>query len=566
VIEQLLLFAQKGKDVTPVAAWGTLPLIALAVLAVVSFAAVVASLVHAIRNPALSTGMRIGWILVILFLGPVGALLYVLMGDGQSFLHYAWQFRNELGLVGAICVVVLVTTILSESYQQKPARNAAEVVRQASMLGIIALGAAVVIISGGIDLSSGSMIAFGGSICCMTILALDVWTGTTLAVDPDADPTTHITWWILTAAIGVTVLTGFLVGSLHAWLITVIRLPPFVATLASLVGLRSLAQILNGPVKEHLVGVGGAQINVYDQDLFAPIGTAWYIPLAVFLVLAALVWFMMNMTIPGRHLYAMGGNETAARLSGVRTDALKWLAYSIGGVTSAIAGVLYSAEVGVADPETAGMGYELYAIAASVVGGCSLAGGVGLIPGVVLGALFLRVVMDAVAKIIRSGSDDFEGLIVGFLVVIAVAFNELRTRTASTARNPFPGVLGAIVMVVLGTLIYVVTLVLTKSPSAACAIAMIAWVIFCFFQPLYEGMKGAVLMVILTLVMVTIAVGLSAFQMHPAARILCGLLAGAIVVAAIYATRFVVYIAKLLIAKIVKWWAGPKHAVGGTDA
>jgi len=450
-------------------------------------------------------------------------------------------FRNELGLIASILVVIAITTAFSTPYRDKPGRSASIIIKQTSMLGIIALGASVVIISGGIDLSSGSMIAFGGSICCMTMLALDVWTGHTESLEPGGDPTTYLTWWMVAAGIGVTVLAGFLVGSLHAWLVTVIGLPPFVATLASLVGLRSLAQIVNEPVKEYLIGVEGSQINIYDKnEVFSSLGTTWYLPLIIFLVLACMVWFLMNMTIPGRHLYAMGGNETAARLSGVRTAGLKWLAYSIGGITSAIAGILYSAEVNLANPESAGMGYELYAIAASVVGGCSLAGGIGLIPGVVLGALFLRVVMDSVAKLISSGSDDFEGLIVGFLVVIAVAFNELRTRAAGDARNPFPGVLGAIVMVVLGALIYVVSLVLTGNAAAACAIALIAWTIFCFLQPLYRGVVGRVFMGGLTLVMVAIAVALSYYTLHPAARIFGGLAAGAVVAGGIFVTKLVI--------------------------
>ena len=136
----------------------------------------------------------------------------------------------------------------------------------------------------------------------------------------------------------------------------------------------------------------------------------------------------MNHTVIGRHLYAMGGNEQAARLSGIRTDRLKWLAYCIGAMTAALAGVLYTAEVGQADPFTEGSGYELNAIAASVVGGCSLQGGIGTIPGVMLGVLFLRVVIDSVAKLVGSGADDYEGIIVGFLVVLAVTFNELRQR------------------------------------------------------------------------------------------------------------------------------------------
>jgi hypothetical protein len=164
-------------------------------------------------------------------------------------------------------------------------------------------------------------------------------------------------------------------------------------------------------------------------------------------------WVLMNRTVVGRHLYAMGGNEQAARLSGIRTDRLKWLAYCIGAITAAIAGVLYSAEVGSADPQTQGRGYELNAIAASVVGGCSLQGGVGLIPGVMLGVLFLRVVIDAVAKIIKAGSDDYEGLIVGFLVVLAVAFNELRQRTSATRKKFFEGALGMLTIAILCALV-----------------------------------------------------------------------------------------------------------------
>ena len=150
----------------------------------------------------------------------------------------------------------------------------------------------------------------------------------------------------------------------------------------------------------------------------------------------------MNHTLIGRHLYAMGGNEQAARLSGIRTERLKWLAYAIGGITSSVAGVLYVAKIGAANPSTLAMGYELNAIAAAVVGGCSLQGGVGLIPGVMLGVVFLRVVIDAVAKIVRAGSDDYQGLIVGFLVILAVSFNEFRRLKGGSRKQFFPGPLG----------------------------------------------------------------------------------------------------------------------------
>ncbi len=314
------------------------------------------------------------------------------------------------------------------------------------MLGIFAIGAAIVIISGGIDLSSGSMIAFGGSICCMIIFALAKW------VAPDVDdPTMDVQNWIIFVAVVATLAVGFLVGTFHTWLITVVGLPPFVATLASLVGLRSLARILNQALSDTL-GQRATKINIQDEG-FGKLGSEWWIPLVIFLVLALLAWLLMNRTVIGRHLYAMGGNEEAARLSGIRTDRLKWLAYSIGTITAAIAGILYSSEVGSSDPQTQGVGYELFAIAAAVVGGCSLQGGVGRISGVVLGALFLRVVIDAVAKVIRSGSDDYQGIIVGLLVVLAVAFNQLSTQKEGWKKQFFPGALGWVTISILSGLV-----------------------------------------------------------------------------------------------------------------
>ena len=364
---------------------------------------------------------------------------------------FARKYRNELGLLIAIVAVIGITLVFNNAYIQKPLGNAKVILLQTSLLGIFSLGAAIVIISGGIDLSSGSVIAFGGSICAMIILLL-------APVDADGAPQTdNVGIGVIATAIAATVFVGFLVGTLHTWLITVIRLPPFVATLASLVGLRSLAKILNQAVTASL-GSQSTKINIDDQK-FGVLGE-WWVPLVIFVVLGALAWVLMSRTVIGRHLYAMGGNEEAARLSGIRTDRLKWLAYCIAAMTAAIAGILYSAEVGSADPQTQGRGYELNAIASAVVGGCSLQGGVGLIPGVMLGVMFLRVVIDAVAKIIRAGSDDYEGLIVGFLVVLAVAFNELRRHAGGDRKQFFPGVLGGITIVILAAVIGAVLMVM----------------------------------------------------------------------------------------------------------
>lgn len=378
--------------------------------------------------------------------------------------RWARDYRNELGLILAIVVVVGLTAALNDSYRLKPIPNAKEILRQTSLLGIFALGAAIVIISGGIDLSAGSVIAFSASVCGAILLAL-------APVDSSGSPQLNdLSGGIYAIAIGGTLVTGLLIGTLHTWLITVVGLPPFVATLASLVGLRSLAKVFVQSVTGSLTRTGTTtQIYISDRA-FTQLGTAWWIPLVVFLVLAALAWLLMSRTVAGRHLYAMGGNETATRLSGIRTERLKWLAYSLSAVTACIAGILYFAEVNVADPQVQGRGYELNAIAAAVVGGCSLQGGSGLIPGVMLGVLFLRVVIDAVAKVIKVGADDYEGIIVGLLVVLAVAFNELR-KGGGARKQFFPGILGLVTIPILAGLVGMLTTIMASAqPGKAAAI------------------------------------------------------------------------------------------------
>jgi ribose/xylose/arabinose/galactoside ABC-type transport system permease subunit len=172
----------------------------------------------------------------------------------------------------------------------------------------------------------------------------------------------------------------------------------------------------------------------------------------VFLLLAAFTWLLLSRTVLGRHIYALGGNEQAARLSGIRTESVKWFAYCFSALTASIAGVFYVADQSVASPVNQGVGYELNAIAAAVVGGCSLQGGVGTLPGIILGVIFLRVVIDSVAKLIKSGSDIYEGMIVGIVVVIAVTFSQLR-QSRSSGRQLFPGLLGVVAIPALAGLI-----------------------------------------------------------------------------------------------------------------
>jgi len=362
-----------------------------------------------------------------------------------------WR-RHEFSLLLAILCVVIATAVLDaqHNYVTDPANSGWQLLRQWSMLSLFALGAAVVIITGGIDLSTGSVIALSGTVCA-TIMLL-------LAPDALTTPNASMPLWVAGAAIGGTVFVGFLIGSLHAWLITVVGLPPFVATLATLVGLRSLARALCESVTLAVNGGVGTQINVANQQ-FRYLANSVWIPAVLVVVLSLALWIMLSRSVLGRHLYALGGNEQAARLSGIQTDRLKWVAYCTSAILSSLSGILYVCDQTVAEPQTLGRGYELNAIAAAVVGGCSLQGGVGTVPGTLLGALFLRVVIDGVAKIIDTGADVFEGLIVGVVVVFAVTFSH-NSATASQRRGLFAGGLGWVTILNLTILAGVLTALL----------------------------------------------------------------------------------------------------------
>jgi ribose/xylose/arabinose/galactoside ABC-type transport system permease subunit len=358
--------------------------------------------------------------------------------------------RSEWGLLVAILAVLVLTTVLDQqhNYLEKPWESAVIILRQTALLGIFALGSAIVIISGGIDLSSGSVIAFSGSICAtlLVLLAPDL-----MKPAYEIDPETHkqvvvpIGLGVLSLAILGALVVGLLIGSLHAWLITVVGLPPFIATLATLVGLRSLARAIIANVTEWAWGGAKSLITIYDTRL-RYLATSVWIPVVLFVILAILTWILLSRTVVGRHLYALGGNEQAARLAGIRTDRLKWLAYCISAVLASLAGILYIGDESSAQPQTQGLGYELNAIAACVVGGCSLQGGIGTIPGTVLGVLFLRIVINGVANIIKTGADVYEGLIVGGVVVVAVAFTQLR-EAGWRGKRFFAGPLGIVTAV-----------------------------------------------------------------------------------------------------------------------
>ncbi|MDB5349600.1 MAG: permease component of ribose/xylose/arabinose/galactoside ABC-type transporter [Planctomycetota bacterium] len=273
-----------------------------------------------------------------------------------------------------------------------------------ALLGVLAVGAAVIIISGGIDLSVGSVVALSA------VVAAKLMTEWLPGAQRSGSP---ISPTVIAAAIAITLLLGVVIGLLHALFITAFRLPPFIATLATMAGLRSLAIVVS---KNQSVNVNFPAFRMFGSD------NVYTIP--IFLVVAVVATVMMGATVLGRHLYALGGNEAAARLSGLPTARLKMIAYGLSGMLSALGGLLYAGNAG-QGKGTMGMSYELFAITAAVVGGCSLSGGVGSIRGTVLGLVLIQIVIKGTGLVVTwIDPTQIEGLVLGTIIVLAVALNQ----------------------------------------------------------------------------------------------------------------------------------------------
>jgi ribose/xylose/arabinose/galactoside ABC-type transport system permease subunit len=311
----------------------------------------------------------------------------------------------EWGLVVGIMAVVALIYVLDRQGAFFERRSLQPLLHRVALFGVLAVGAAVVIIAGGIDLSIGAVVALA-SVISAKLLTEWLHRGGGTSGHPPSNAT-------IAAAILLTLLLGLAIGLVHAFMISGLRLPPFIATLATMAGLRSLATLLSG----------NKTINV-SFDAYRALGKDPWLTFAAFGCVAVSMSILMGWTVLGRHLFALGGNETAARLSGLRINRLKAVAYGLSGSLSALGGILFTGLTGQADSRL-GVTYELTAITAAVVGGCSLAGGVGSIRGTVLGLLLTQLVIKGTGTVVRGwDSTQVEGLVLGTVVVLAVAFNQ----------------------------------------------------------------------------------------------------------------------------------------------
>ncbi|WP_297088081.1 ribose ABC transporter permease [uncultured Draconibacterium sp.] len=318
-----------------------------------------------------------------------------------SLKHNLVKFQSIIALV-VMCVAL---SFLSDRFLTT--ENTWNVMRQISVNMVISVGMTLVILTGGIDLSVGSILALAGAV-----------TAGMLKFGAEIESVNaYIGFTLLGALVGGT-LVGTFLGWFNGITITRFKVPPFVATLAMLTIARGLTMLWTGGFP--ITGLG---------DNMAFIGTGWFlgIPMPVWIsavvVLAAVV--LTKRTTLGRHIYAIGGNETAAKLSGLKINRIKVIVYSIAGALAGIGGILVTSRLDSAQPN-AGFGFELDSIAAVVIGGTSLSGGKGTIMGTVQGALIIGVLNNGL--VLLNVSPFWQQVIKGFVILLAVVIEKINSK------------------------------------------------------------------------------------------------------------------------------------------
>jgi ribose transport system permease protein len=305
---------------------------------------------------------------------------------------------NNKSLIG---LLLLTTAVAIASPQFLSVDNLLNVLRQTSINAVMAMGMTFVILTAGIDLSVGSVLALCGAFAASLI----------------ADGHDAVT------VVPLVLLAGLALGAASGLAVTYGRVQAFIATLVSMTVLRGAVLVFTGgrPID---AGGGAASAS------FNALGSGYLFTIPVPVVAAAIVyaacWVLLTQTRFGRYVYAVGGNETVARLSGINVTGVKVAVYAISGLLSALAGMILTARLESAQP-TAGTGYELDAIAAAVVGGTSLAGGKGTIFGTLVGALIIGVLNNALN--LMDVSSYYQMIAKGAVILLAVLVDR-RSKTS----------------------------------------------------------------------------------------------------------------------------------------
>lgn len=315
-----------------------------------------------------------------------------------------FDFSNLQPLI-ALVLMAVTMTVLSDNFATKD--NLFNVARQISVNMCISVGMTMVILTGGIDLSVGSILAFTGAVAAGLFKNGIELQGLNLSIG-----------FTLFGVIWVSILVGGFLGWFNGLMITRFKVPAFVATLAMLTIARGLTML-------YTKGFPITQLG----DNFAYLGTGWFLgipmPVWISIFVVALSVFFINKTRTGRYIYAIGGNERAALLSGVNVNKVLVVVYMIAGVLSGVAGLLVTARLDSAQPN-AGLSYELDSIAAVVIGGTSLSGGKGSIIGTVIGAGIIGVLNNGL--VLLNVSPFWQQVIKGLVILLAVIIDKIQKK------------------------------------------------------------------------------------------------------------------------------------------
>ena len=311
------------------------------------------------------------------------------------------QYINNIRQYGLLIVFGIICLIISLITPQfLTLSNLTIIVTQVSINALLAFGVTFVIITGGIDLSLGSIVAVTGVTSAML-------------AHPDSYPV------LIPIVMGL--LAGLLMGAFNGFIITKSKIAPFIVTLGTMTIGRGLALILSD---------GRPVSNLSESFNYLGSGTVFGIPflILIFILVFALCSIILSKTILGRHIYAIGGNEQAARASGINIDRVKLSVYSISGLLAGLAGILLASRITTGQPN-AGAGFELDAIAAVVIGGTSTAGGRGTMTGTLIGVLLIGVINNGLDLL--NVTSYYQQVVMGIIIIGAVIVDSLNQKSNS---------------------------------------------------------------------------------------------------------------------------------------
>ena len=314
--------------------------------------------------------------------------------------------KKELGIF--ILLVVLCAVVAAFNPQFLSATNLQNMARLIGAYGIFSIGLGIVIITGGIDLSVGSVFALLGVVLS---IMLTEWR------------------WPAALAVVLVVLIAMALGTLHGLLITKLRIQPFIVTLCGLLFYRGLARFI---AEDETKGFGAASGFEWLRDLATGSLFGVPTPFVLLVVISVVMWVVLHRSVYGRYLFAVGRNETAARYSGINSSRIVASAYVILGLLAGVAAIVFAFYTNSVSPSSHGNFFELYGIAAAVLGGCSLRGGEGSIIGIIIGAALLQVLQNLVNLLGIPSSLNFA--VMGAVILMGVIADQILQRRSARVR------------------------------------------------------------------------------------------------------------------------------------